>query len=53
MIQNCGSLTWFLAEIDTELSAKYGFEVADENSKMYFNSYRNAKNWLENQMVSA
>jgi hypothetical protein len=46
MISNCGNRTWFSAQIDAELSAKHGFEVAVENTKMYHTTLAEAQNWV-------
>ena len=44
IISNCGNRTWFSAEIDTEVTAKHGFEIAIENTKMYHTTLTEAQN---------
>jgi hypothetical protein len=39
---------WFSAEIDTEASAKHGWEIPVENSKVYHSTLREAQNWIIN-----
>jgi hypothetical protein len=46
MISNCGNRTWFSAEIDAEATAKHGFEIAIENTKMYHTTLTEAQNWV-------
>ena len=48
MISNCGKRMWFSAEIDTEASAKHGWEIPVENSKVYHSTLREAQNWIIN-----
>jgi hypothetical protein len=46
IVSNCGSRQWFSAEIDAEQTAKHGFIVADEHSKVYHSSLSSAQNWV-------
>jgi hypothetical protein len=46
IVSNCGPRQWFSAEIDAELTAKHGFIVVDEHSKVYHNSLTSAQNWV-------
>jgi hypothetical protein len=46
MISNCGSRQWFSAEIDAEQTAKHGFIIANEHSKVYHSSLQSAQNWV-------
>jgi len=44
IVSNCGPRQWFSAEIDAELTAKHGFIVVDEHSKVYHSSL--TQNWV-------
>ena len=46
MISNCGSREWFSAEVDAEATAKHGFIIPDEHSKVYHKSLSSAQNWV-------
>jgi hypothetical protein len=46
IISNCGDRTWFSAEIDSELTAKHGFDIAIENTKTYHTSLTEAQKWV-------
>jgi len=46
IISNCGNRYWFSAEIDAEATAKHGFEIAVEPSKVYHSSLRLAQSWV-------
>ena len=48
MISHEGSdRCWFSAKIDSESSTCWNFEIADESSKVYHSSLREAMNWVE------
>lgn len=46
MVSNCGERYWFSAEIDQEASARHGWEIAIENTKVYHSTCRDAQNWV-------
>jgi len=48
MISHTGAdRCWFSAKIDAEQSTRFGWEIADEFSKVYHTSLREAMNWVE------
>ena len=48
MISHTGAdRSWFSAKIDSESSTRWNFEIADESSKVYHSSLREAMNWVE------
>jgi len=53
IISNCGSRTWFSAEIDAESSLKHGFDIAAENSKVYHTTLTEAQNWVRSYNYEA
>jgi hypothetical protein len=46
MISNCGLRQWFSAQIDTEQSLKFGWEIPIENSKVYHTTIGEAQRWV-------
>jgi hypothetical protein len=46
MISNCGPRQWFSCEVDAESSARHGFLIALENTKVYHATLGEAQNWV-------
>jgi len=47
MISHTGAnRCWWSAEIDQELSEKWGWEIPRENTKQYHTTLREAQNWV-------
>jgi hypothetical protein len=46
IISNCGTRQWFSAEVDAESSARHGFLIALENTKMYHTTLGTAQDWV-------
>jgi hypothetical protein len=46
IISNCGPRQWFSAEVDEESSARHGFLIALENTKVYHTTLGTAQDWV-------